>query len=574
MAARSDRLPPGVTPPEWAPEKDTLDHYERFAWTLRVPDTGDRLRLREWQLPPLEDYFAKRAVAAPGAAPALPLVCTSAELEAFLEAGGVVDPLFFQHLWEWPTGQGKSAIFGSLVLHHGTFVVPRPRVFVIGGELEHARNTTNAAAGFVYESRNRNGRLGMLWQPQEIYGGRLVPMWLDDQDVGIFARSAGRTVEAKGGSSVEGKEPTAIFVEELHRHADGGAAVNTLITKTLKAAAHGRTVRIAINTTAGTNRDSKLGRLEAQLLDEKNGATVERDRRPGEHYIRAIDAEAETVGHIWALPEKFTPPKDGDENALTRFLEQVKRANPAEWITVQGLRRIWRSMSRFERWQFLRQHANQWVTAGFAALDRGQWSNLKIAGLTIPAGKGVRVFVGLDRASKWDTTAIVPVWRPPNGEKVRVAGAVILPSPRDGTRRRTRDVGRILETMRERWPDMVIVFDRNAGGGDVAEELEEEHGLTVIDHDQGKAFDLASMRLGEYVEEQKLEHDGNADLTEQVLAAVLKPTGGGKRWRGEAPNDDTPADGFDALAMALHMATTLPEDQDDFDISRYRITRL
>jgi hypothetical protein len=63
--------------------------------------------------------------------------------------------------------------------------------------------------------------------------------------------------------------------------------------------------------------------------------------------------------------------------------------------------------------------------------------------------------------------------------------------------------------MRERWPDMVIVFDRNAGGGDVAEELEEDHGLTVIDHGQGTEFDLASMRLGEYVEEGKLEHDGN-----------------------------------------------------------------
>src|SRR4051794_8289455 len=130
MAARSRRLPPGIRLPEWSPDSVSLDHFERFAYTLFVPETGERLRLRDWQLAPLEDYFA-----------------------------GGRDAEFFQHLWEWPTGQGKSAIFGALALHHGTYEVPKPRVFVLGGENEHARNTTNAAAGFVFESRKRNGLL-------------------------------------------------------------------------------------------------------------------------------------------------------------------------------------------------------------------------------------------------------------------------------------------------------------------------------------------------------------------------------------------------------------------------------
>jgi phage terminase large subunit-like protein len=532
MAARSRRLPPGIRLPEPSPENETLEHFERFAWTLFIPETGERLRIREWQIPPLEDWFA-----------------------------GGPDPEFFQHLWEWPTGQGKSALLGGLALHHGTYCVPKPRVFVVGGELEHARNTTNAAAGFVFESRKRNGLLGAWWEPQEHAGGRLLPLWLDDQDVGIFARSAGRNVESKGGSSVEGKNPTLILVEELHRHADGGSAVNTLIAKTIKAAAVGRVVKVGIVSTAGTNRNSQLGRLEAQVLDEKGGATVERNRRPGEYYTRAVDADGETVAHIWAVPEHISPPKDGDSGpALEAFLEHVKRANPAEWITVRGLRRVWKALNRVGRWMFLRQNANQWVTAGFAAIDRGQWWRLKTPGLRIPSGAGTRVFVGLDRASKWDSTAIVPVWKPADGGRVRVAGAVILDSPRDGKRRRTRDVGRILEAMRERWPDMVIVFDRSHGGGDVAEELEEEHGLTVIDHSQGIPFDLASMRLGEYVEEAKLEHDGNEQLAAHVLGAVMRSTAGGRRWRGEEPDEETPVDGFDALAMALHMAT-IAEDE-------------
>jgi hypothetical protein len=120
---------------------------------------------------------------------------------------------------------------------------------------------------------------------------------------------------------------------------------------------------------------------------------------------------------------------------------------------------------------------------------------------------------------------------------------------------------------------MVIVFDRAQGGGDVAEELEEDFGLTIIDHGQGKDFDLASMRLGEYTDEEKYNWDCSDEYREkfatQVLAAVVVPTQGGKRWRGEAPDDETPADAFDAVAMALHMASqdeTRPFDPEDYRI--------
>ena len=547
MASRSSRLPAAARRPEWSAENETLEHFEEFCWNLIVPETGERFRLLAWQLVVLADYFA----------------------------GTALEPLYFQHLWEMPSGNGKSGLFGALALHHGTYVVPRPRIFVVGGELEHARNTTNAAAGFVYESRARRGLLGAWWEPQEHSGGRLLPLWLNDQDVGIFARSAGRTTERKGGSSVEGKNPTLILVEEKHRHADGGAAVNTLIAKTIKAAAVGRAVKVVTITTAGTDRKSPLGQELAKVTDEAAGATVQRDLRPGEYYVRAVDAEGETVAHIWEVPEEISPPSDDDPDELATFLEHVKRANPAPWITVKTLRRVWRSMTRFGRWMFLRQNANMWVAGGLAAIDRGMWWKLRSKGLKIPEGKGVRVFVGLDRASKWDSTAIVPVWKAGEDE-VRAAGAVILESPRDGTRRATGDVGKILEAMRERWPDMVIVFDRNHGGGDVAEELESKHGLTIIDHGQGVEFELASMRLAEYIEGSKLRWDAPRESLElfaqQVLAAVAKPTSR-ERWRGEAPDDDIQIDAFDALAMALHMATTAPEEK-PFDPADYRIERL
>src|SRR5881397_766170 len=103
MAARSSRLPAAARRPKWSAKNETLEHFERFAWTLIVPETGDRFRLREWQLPLLEDWFA-----------------------------GGSDPEFFTHLREMPTGQGKSALLGALALHHATYCVPKPRVFVVG----------------------------------------------------------------------------------------------------------------------------------------------------------------------------------------------------------------------------------------------------------------------------------------------------------------------------------------------------------------------------------------------------------------------------------------------------------
>lgn len=549
MADRLHRLPQGLHLPEQDPSKETLEHFERFAHALPDPDSIDgHFKLEEWQYGPLEDYFA-----------------------------GGSQAEFFQHLWEWPTGIGKSTLFGAICLHHGTYVVRRPRVFIIGGMLEHARNTFNAASAFVIEARTRGLALGFWWEAQEYAGGRLVPMFSENPDSGIFCRTAGRRTEHAGGSSVEGKDPSLIIVEELHRHADNGASVSVLIAKTIKAAARGATVKVLIGTTAGTNRDSFLGRLEGMVLDEKAGATIETDLRPGEYYTRAVDADRETIAHIWAVPESISPPpltvSTGPE--LDEYLQHVLKANPASWVTEKGLRRIWKALGRLLRWQFLRQNANQWVTAGVGAIDRSQWWALKVAGLEIPEDPEGVVVVGLDRAQKWDFTAIVPVWKPPVG-KIKVAGAVLLDPKVGGSQRRTKEVGAILEMMRVRWPNMVIAFDRAQGGGDVAEDLEEEHQLIIVDHDQGKMFDFASMKAAEYVEGGKLEHDGNEKLSTHVLAAVAQPTSGGKRWRAEKPDPESHIDGFDAFAMALNVATSVDSTKKKpaGDVSDYRIEGL
>jgi hypothetical protein len=259
-------------------------------------------------------------------------------------------------------------------------------------------------------------------------------------------------------------------------------------------------------------------------------------------------------------PRPDQPPAKGSgKKALDTYLRQIKRANPASFVTITDLRRAYKAASA-EPWVFLRQNANQWVTQDFAAIDKVGW----LAGdcgekLQIPAGV-TGVYVGLDTASKWATTAITPVWVDPKTKRPRCCGAVILKSTHRGAQRRLRDAIDVLEVMRARWPRMTVVFDRNYGGGLIAEQLEEDHGLTVVDHGQGLEFDLASMLFGELVDQHGFDHDGNKDLTAQVLAAVARRSRYGRRWRIDQPRDGRPIDAADAVVMATNIALNPPDE--------------
>jgi hypothetical protein len=520
--------------PERSPDKDTLEHFERFCFTLRLPDDGGPFRLEEFQLVKLEDYFA-----------------------------GILE-----NLWMEPTGAGKSTLLGALALHHATYVRVDPRVFILGGLGNHGRNTLRAARGFIARSED----LSRWWVAQEYGLGRIKSLIDEDIQGEIVIQSAGRRVGGRGGSSVEGEEPTLVLVEEPHRHEDNGAAVRTLTSKLQKRSRGRHYVRIVHATTAGDNLDSMLGRLVERATDDSAGCTVQTDLRKGEYYRRAIDGDGDLVLHEWAVPDHIKPPdKNAPRKDLDAYLKHVKRANPASFVTIDNLRRMWKASSA-EPWVFLRQNANQWVTQDFTAIDRFGWKAGEKPGLEIP--KGVDgVYVGLDTASKWATTAVTPVWVDPETGRPRSCGAVILKSEHRGTQRRMRDVIDVLLLMQARWPSMRVVFDRNHGGGLIAEQLEEDHGLVVIDHSQGVPFELASMLFAELVDQHGFDHDGNEDLTTQVLTAVAKRTAHGRRWRLEQPRDGRPIDGADAVAMATHIAMNPPEDDkepeltaDDFNL--------
>jgi hypothetical protein len=348
--------------PERSPEKDTLEHFARFCYTLRLKDGAGRFDLEkkgQWALAALEDYFA-----------------------------GVFETLIFV-----PTGNGKSTLMGALALHHCTYVRTDPRTIVLGGIGKHARNTLDAAAWFIDQSAD----LSRWWEPQEYHQGRIKSLIDPSPNAGIVVMSTGGNGRKKGGGSVEGDEWTQLIVEELHRHEDNGGALRTLTSKAQKRYTPDTPTRIVLPTTAGDNMESPLGRMITRVTNVKAGATVDKNRRPGEYYTYAKDADGDTCMHAWELPESLIQTKRGKvvldttprysweqhpEKAKpppgTEFVEvvvdhtdmaEVKKANPSPIVTERSLRLSLKATSA-EVWVFLRQHCNRWVLDDIAAFDK------------------------------------------------------------------------------------------------------------------------------------------------------------------------------------------------------------
>lgn len=450
------------------------------------------------------------------------------------------------------------------MLHHATYVRMNPNVIILGGLGGHGKHTLNAANWFIGQS----DILGEWWVGQEYGMGRIRSKIHEDTRGVILVSSAGRRIGGRGGTSQEGEAPTLVVVEELHRHEDNGAAVRTLTTKVQKRTVGKHNVRIVHVTTAGDSLESVLGRMEKRATAP--GSKVEHPLGHN-YYTRAIDPDADLVMHRWAVPEDIeAPPTNCSNEELDAYLDNVKMANPATFITKRNLRRIWKA-STSEIWIFLRQCANQWVTQNLTAFKRYDIKRCLRRGLSIPPTEDT-VYVGLDTATAFATTALAPVWINPVSGKPVSAGGVIRKSEHKGQKRRMRDVVDVLDMMRRRWPNMVLVFDRNWGGGLLAEQFEEDHGMQVVDHGQGTPMEFASMLLGELISQHVIEIEDNAEAVAHMAAATARPTYYGKRWRLEKPRTGEPIDFSVALAMAVNAAKQAEESM--LDVDEYHVEGL
>lgn len=375
-----------------------------------------------------------------------------------------------------PEGNAKTTLVAGLALYHARFT-PDGWVPVTAASRDQARILYRQAKGFVSRSKTLKGF-------RCFDGYRRIDFAENGSQIEVFAAD-----ERTG----DGIIPSLCIVDELHRH-------RTLdLYNTWRGKLEKRNAQIVAISTAG-EPGSEFEETREKIRQESDKVTRE------ETFVRAWSPNI--VLHEWAVPEK------GD----TTDFELVKRANPLEAITIEGLRRKWASpTTNLQHWR--RFVCNLPTRSENAAIQEAEW-HAAISKETIP--KGIPIWVGLDLAWKWDTTAIVPLWF--KDDHFRLFGpATVLVPPRDGSSLDPNKVEKALIDLHHRNPIHTLVLDPSVGGEQLGEWAQQELGCTVVARGQGNVDacqDYTSFM--EALSKGWLKHSGDSALTKHALHAIAR----------------------------------------------------
>lgn len=262
-------------------------------------------------------------------------------------------------------------------------------------------------------------------------------------------------------------------------------------------------------------------------------------------------AGSEKRGPLWDLYEKGRK----GENARMFFywksvkpgtrlddLDAWKSANPASWVTKEFLK----EQQTLPEPVFRRLHGNEWYEGGSQMwVPREAWD--ACAGkpeldLSTPS------ILAIDAASKRDTTAI---------SLVQKRGEIF--HSRTWIMRADEEVGYLdYERVEDLIRGLASTFDVRRIGFDpyqmvpVAQRLDAE-GLPVELFPQSHTRMVpASMLLYDVIREGRLIHDGDPEVTEQVLSAGISEVAQG--WRLDKRKGSRSIDSAISLAMGVQMA--------------------
>jgi hypothetical protein len=515
-------------------DPDSLEHFAEFCRRFIVLDNGKPFELEPFQRTIVASYFA-----------------------------GVTEVLVLL-----PKKNGKTTLMAALALHH---LIYRSDVecYIAASAEKQAKILYRQARGFI----ERKGPDGELVPQAAALQTKVVvkPGFLE-----IRSLRDGGFIQVLAGTAKfeDGLIPTLAIVDELHRHTDGGALYGVLADGL--GARDGRLVSIS---TAGESMRSPLGRARARALKFPG---VTRDGA----YVHSRSPAGDFEMHEWSLRSS-----DNRED-----LQLVKTANPLEANTVRKLEI--RKGSPFmtpSRWA--RFGAGVWMQGDDAAYSSVDWENHANPDLLVPK-PGTAGYLGLDIGWRWDSTAIVfgepwdVEWVEIDGEsgwwrwtKLRLAKPKVLRPPRNGNSLPRKDIiDAVLYFKNELGLEILgVVFDRNAEGESVAQEIENDHGLEVIDHSQkGEVMAAASMGFGEALGQGRIEQPDDDEFTAHILACKTQTVSGelwkiahperdrGKRKRGQQDGEDTELIDAGQAAVMLHRVATALHEPDQEPLIAWR----
>ena len=474
-------------------EPHTLDHFAAFCRKYVVLDNGQPFELEPFQRAILSGFF-----------------------------DGVTELLVLLS-----KKNGKTTLLAALALYHLIYTADAA-CYVAASAKDQARILYEQACGFVERKDLKTGKL----LPQAAALQKRVLLRKGYKE--IRSRRDGGFIRIVSGDkdTVDGVIVTLGLVDELHRHKDNGQLYGVLAD-----GVGPRNGQIVTISTAGERLKSALGRIRAKAYKLGIKRLPEFGRC---NYVRSPNGEFEMFE--WAL----------DEDDDREDLEIVKLANPLSTNTPERLRQRKESPTMTaSRWA--RFACGVWMQGEDAAISSVDLGKCTHEGLELPPAAAI--YIGLDIGWRWDTTAVVPgqpfereefeqddekgvkrrYWR---YRKVRYGPPKILIPPRDGTSLRRKDIiDAVLRYRDQGFEILGVIFDRNAEGESVAQELEDEHGIEVIEHSQDPSpMADASMGFATAIGAGDVEIPDDDEFIAHILAAKAKTTSG-EKWRLEAPKE-------------------------------------
>ncbi|MDQ3933417.1 MAG: terminase large subunit [Actinomycetota bacterium] len=500
-AVAAPRAPRARKPRKRKYEVNTLEHFAEFCRRFIVLDNGRPFELEPFQRLILKGFFA-----------------------------GVTELLVLL-----PKKNGKTTLLAALALYHLIYT-PDAKCYIAASAKDQAKVLYDQACGFVERKDLKTGKL----LPQAAALQKRVLLRKATKEIRSRRDSGFIWVVSGDKDTVDGVIVTLGLVDELHRHKDNGQLYGVLAD-----GVGPRNGQIVTISTAGERLKSALGRIRAKAY--KFG--VKRLEQFGRcNFARSPNGKFEM--YEWTL----------DEDDSREDLDIVKLANPLESNTIESLRQRKESPTMTaSRWA--RFGCGVWMQGEDAAISSIDVGRCAIAPDVLPATSAI--YLSLDIGWRWDTTVVVPgmphdredweeedektgrsqrFWR---YRKVRYGKPTILVPPRDGTSLPHEDViNAVVRFKKQGYEILGVVFDRNAEGEKVAQELEREHGLDVIMHSQDASpMADASMGLATAIGtvdengERMVELPDDPEFIAQLLAARARTTSG-EKWRFDAPKEN------------------------------------
>lgn len=450
-----------------------------------------------------------------------PLVIESFQLKALHDYfDGVVETIILI-----PKGNGKSTLLAALALYH-LYVVADADIKIVAASRPGAEQIFKFAEAMVRASKALARLFKVTASTYQIKSRRDL--------------SELKALPAEE-SSIDGKAPTLVLADELH-HWKKAEVYAMLAGGCGELKRGGRLFGIS---TAGADKSSFLGQMRENVLADDY--VIERS----DFYTYARQDQQFAL-HEWSLPDKWDH---------TDFAS-VKKCNPLAAITEKTLAAKFKSPTTVVA-LWCRLHCNQWVQDGDALIDAEEWDLLKRPGCRIDDCE--IKYVGADFGWRKDTTALVPVGVLSIDPLIlRVDERLkITPAPQNGKSTSVESIKAQFREFHALWPDMVVVLDPNAGGNLIAEFLDLELGVEVVEQSQDPSpMAHAAGLVSELVRGGRLEHPAIAEFTRQVTNAPGQTVdkAGDKMRFGK--HSTVPNDAAIALAMPVRQAHVYePEEE-------------